>query len=180
MDAVTLLTKQHQEAKALFERIEASGDNGEKQRLLEEVMAALKTHTKIEEEVLYPVLRNQVKGGGEMFEEAMQEHEEAKKAMKELESMTPADADWQKHFEILMHGVLHHATEEEVEMFPKLQEQYSADYLEELGQQMDADARGNLVIDLSKDELMEQAKASDIDGRSTMKKQELEEALGHR
>ena len=36
--------------------------------------------------------------------------------MKELEDLSPDQAEWQQHFEILMHGVLHHATEEEAEM----------------------------------------------------------------
>ncbi|MDP1795369.1 MAG: hemerythrin domain-containing protein [Acidimicrobiales bacterium] len=180
MDAVALLTKQHKEAETLFKQIEASSDSAEKQRLLDEVMTALKAHTKIEEEVLYPVLRNSIKGGTEMFEEAMQEHEEAKKAMKKLESLTPGEKDWQDHFEILMHGVLHHAKEEEAEMFPRMQEELSADKLGELGEQMEANQRGEIVIDLPKEELLEQAKAADIDGRSSMNKSELEEALGHR
>ena len=36
------------------------------------------------------------------------------------------------------------------------------------------------VVDLTVEELMEQAKASDIEGRSSMDKAELELALGHR
>jgi hemerythrin superfamily protein len=180
MDAVELLTSQHQEAENLFKQIEASSDPTEKQTLLNEVMAALRMHTKIEEEVLYPVLRNEMTESTKLFEEAMQEHQEAKKAMKELESMSPEESDWQDHFEILMHGVLHHAKEEETEMFPKMQEQLGAERLQELGEQMEADQRGEVVIDLPKEELMEQAKASDIEGRSSMDKGELEEALGHR
>jgi hemerythrin superfamily protein len=100
--------------------------------------------------------------------------------MKELESLAPGDKDWEDQFQILMHGVLHHATEEEAEMFPKMQETFSSELLEEWGEKMEQDANGQLVIDLTKEELMEQAKASDIEGRSTMGKQELEEALGHR
>src|SRR5205085_9390327 len=142
-----------------------------------EVMAALRQHTKIEEEVLYPVIREQMKGGSKMFEEAMQEHQEAKKAMKELESMSPGESDWQDHFEILMHGVLHHAKEEEAEMFPKLRETFSEEKLEELGRALEADEHGKLVVDLTKEELMEQAKASDIEGRSDMDKAGLERAL---
>ncbi len=180
MDAVTLLTTQHQKAEALFEKIEASTDPAEKQRLLDQVITELKAHTKIEEEVLYPIVRGDMKKGTKLFEEAMQEHQEAKKAIKELESMTPQDAEWQAHFEILMHGVLHHAKEEETEMFPKLEEMLSPERLDALGEQMEANQRGELVIDLSKDELLEQAKASDIEGRSSMDKAELEEALGHR
>lgn len=180
MDAVELLTTQHKEAETLFKQIEASTDPTEKETLLAEVMAALRMHTKIEEEVLYPVLRGEMKEGTKLFEEAMQEHQEAKKAMQELESLSPGESDWQDHFEILMHGVLHHAKEEEAEMFPKMQEQLTPERLQELGEQMDANQRGEVVIDLSKEELLEQAKASDIEGRSSMDKQELEEALGHR
>jgi len=180
MDAVDFLTKEHEEAKALFERIEASADPAEKERLLAEVMAALRAHTKIEEEVLYPVIREQMKGGSKMFEEAMQEHQEAKKAMKELESLSPTEKDWQDHFEILMHGVLHHAKEEEAEMFPKMRETFSQERLDELGEKLEADETGQIVVDLPVEELKEQAKASDIEGRSSMDKGELEEALGHR
>ncbi|MEY2397407.1 MAG: hypothetical protein QOJ00_581 [Actinomycetota bacterium] len=180
MDAVALLTQQHEEAKTLFERIEASTDPAEKEQLLTEVIAALRAHTKIEEEVLYPIIREQMKGGSKMFEEAMQEHQEAKKAMKELESLTPGESDWQDQFEILMHGVLHHAKEEEAEMFPEMKETFSAERLNELGEQLEADGSGQIVVDLPKDELLEQAKASDIEGRSTMDKSQLEEALGHR
>lgn len=45
--------------------------------------------------------------------------------MKKLDGMSPDAEDWQPTFEILMHGVLHHATEEEIEMFPKLREAIS-------------------------------------------------------
>jgi hemerythrin superfamily protein len=180
MDAITHLTKEHAEAKKLFEQIDASTDNGAKQKMLKQLITALRAHTKIEEEVLYPLVRGQLKGGGKLFEEAMQEHEEAKKAMKKLESLSPGEPEWQEQFDILMHGVLHHAGEEEADMFPKLREHYSQERLDELGAQLEADEKGEIVIDLPKEELLEQARAADIDGRSTMDKRELEEALGHR
>ena len=180
MDAVSLLTQEHEKVKATFEQIEASGDLAERQRLTAQVIADLRSHAKIEEEVLYPLVREQLKGGSKLFEEAMQEHEEAKKAMKKLDGMSPDAKEWQPTFEILMHGVLHHATEEETDMFPKLREAVSEKKLTELGEQLAADKAGEIVVDLSKDELMEQAQAADIEGRSNMDKRELETALGHR
>jgi hemerythrin superfamily protein len=180
MDAIEFLTKEHKAAEALFKRIEASTEPAQRAELLSEVIAALRAHTKIEEEVLYPIVREDMKGGSKLFEEAMQEHQEAKKAMGELEELSPESKEWQEHFEILMHGVLHHAKEEETEMFPKLRETCSQKKLDELGEQLAADERGEVVIDLTKEELLEQAKASDIPGRSDMSKRELEEALGHR
>ena len=79
-----------------------------------------------------------------------------------------------------MHGVLHHATEEEAEMFPEMKTTFGQQWLDEMGKKLEADATGKIVVDLTKEELLEQAKASDIEGRSSMGKQELEEALGHR
>jgi iron-sulfur cluster repair protein YtfE (RIC family) len=180
MDAITFLTKEHEKAKALFEQIEATPDPATKRELTMQVISELRAHTKIEEEVLYPLIRGDLKGGTKLFEEAMQEHQEAKKAMKELESLEPDSEEWTQHFEILMHGVLHHATEEEAEMFPKMKEVFSQEKLDELGEQLEKDEHGEIVIDLTKEELLEQARASDIEGRSTMDKGELETALGHR
>ncbi len=180
MDAVTLLTEEHKKAKALFERIEATADATTKQELLMTLIGELRSHTKIEEEVLYPVLREQLTGGPKLFEESMQEHHEAKKAMAKLENLTPDDSEWEDQFQILMHGVLHHATEEEAEMFPKMREQWDETKLENLGKKLAGDKSGEITIDLTVEELQEQAKASDIEGRSKMDKAELKEALGHR
>ena len=180
MDAITFLTKEHEEAKALFEQIETATDTATKAQLLTKVIGALRAHTKIEEEVLYPLIREELQGGTKLFEEAMQEHQEAKKAMNELESLSPDSKEWTDHFEILMHGVLHHAKEEESEMFPKMKEAFGQKKLEELGQRLEKDERGEIVVDLTKEELLEQARASDIEGRSKMDKSELESELGHR
>jgi hemerythrin superfamily protein len=180
MDAIAFLTNEHKKAETLFKQIESATDAATRTRLLTEVIDALRMHTKIEEEVLYPLVRSDMKGGAKLFEEAMQEHEEAKKAMKKLEDMSPDDAEWKDTFAILMHGVMHHAKEEETEMFPQLRETVSKEKLEELGERLAADETGEIVIDLSKDELMEQARAADIEGRSKMDKPDLEEALGHR
>jgi len=180
MDAVTFLVDEHMKAKALFEKIEAATDATTKQQLLTQLIADLRSHTKIEEEVLYPLLREQITGGGKLFEESMQDHHEAKKAMAKLEDLTPDDAEWQPTFEILMHGVLHHATEEEAEMFPKMLEEWSEEKLARLGNELAGDKSGQIVIDLTVEELRVQAKASDIEGRSKMDKAGLEEALGHR
>src|SRR2546430_1400776 len=67
VDAVSVLTQEHQKAKELFERIEASSDPATRQSLLTEVITALRSHTKIEEEILYPVVRDQMKGGSKLF-----------------------------------------------------------------------------------------------------------------
>src|SRR5690348_9934623 len=146
MDAVTFLTKEHEKAKSVFEQIEAATDSATKQQLLTQLIGELRAHTKIEEEVLYPLVREGMKGGTKLFEEAMQEHQEAKKAMNELESLEPDSKEWQDHFEILMHGVLHHAKEEEAEMFPKLRETFSQERLDELGEQLEQDEHGKITI----------------------------------
>ena len=57
MDPVKLLKKQHREVEALFKRIGKTEGASERRRLMEEISAKLTLHTKLEEEIFYPALR---------------------------------------------------------------------------------------------------------------------------
>ena len=76
MDAIELLMIQHEEAKALFKKIERAEDD-EKQDLFERVADALAVHATIEEKQFYPATRNA--RTEEMLQEAVEEHLAAKR-----------------------------------------------------------------------------------------------------
>src|SRR5207245_8412942 len=57
MDPVKLLKKQHREVEALFKRVGKAEGAPERRRLMDEIGAKLTLHTKIEEEIFYPALR---------------------------------------------------------------------------------------------------------------------------
>ena len=57
-NAIELLTADHVHVKELFQQYEAAGHRAyqKKQRIAEEVFAALEAHTTLEEELFYPAI----------------------------------------------------------------------------------------------------------------------------
>ena len=134
MDAIDLLMIQHEEAKALFKKIERAEDD-EKQDLFERVADALAVHAAIEEKQFYPATRNA--RTEEMLQEAVEEHLAAKRLIADLLEMTPDDPQFDAKIAVLKEQVEHHIEEEEAELFPKVRRMFKADEIEDLGVAME-------------------------------------------
>ena len=134
MDAIELLMIQHEEAKALFKKIERAEDD-EKQDLFERVADALAVHATIEEKQFYPATRNA--RTEEMLQEAVEEHLTTKRLIADLLEMTPDDPQFDAKIAVLKEQVEHHIEEEEEELFPKVRRMFKADELEDLGVAME-------------------------------------------
>ena len=134
MDAIELLMIQHEEAKALFKKIERAEDD-EKQDLFERVADALAVHAAIEEKQFYPATRNA--RTEEMLQEAVVEHLAAKRLIADLLEMTPDDPQFDAKIAVLKEQVEHHIEEEEAELFPKVRRMFKADEIEDLGVAME-------------------------------------------
>lgn len=102
-----------------FEKLDPEEDAEEVQALVKQVCAALKTHTKIEEEIFYPAIRRKMKEK-DLLEEAEVEHDSAKSLIRQLERMKPGNPKYAATFKVLCEYVEHHVKEEEDEMFPKV------------------------------------------------------------
>ena len=72
-----------------------------------------------------------------MIAEALEEHQEAKSLLDELEELRADDHDFGSKLQQLMEAVEHHVEEEEGEMFPKIQEVFDEHELEELGRDLE-------------------------------------------
>src|SRR5262249_40296481 len=85
MDPVKLVKQQHREVEALFKRVGKAEDAEERRRLMEEIGQKLALHTKIEEEIFYPALREApTKKAEEMVLEAYEEHHVVKLVLADL------------------------------------------------------------------------------------------------
>jgi hemerythrin-like domain-containing protein len=102
-----------------FQKLDPEEDLEEAEALVENVCAALKVHTAIEEKILYPAARRALKDK-DLLEEAKIEHASAKTLIRQLERMKPKDPKYAATFTVLCEYVEHHVKEEENEMFPKL------------------------------------------------------------
>lgn len=120
-DAIALLTEDHKEVKAAFKEFEELGERAfaSKKKLADKICAALKAHTVIEEEIFYPAVREQVKEGEDLVDEAVVEHQSAKDLIAQIEAMTAEDDLFDAKVKVLSEQIEHHVKEEETEMFPK-------------------------------------------------------------
>ncbi|MEX2546779.1 MAG: hemerythrin domain-containing protein [Chloroflexota bacterium] len=138
MDAITLLKKDHELVKKLLAEGEETTERAEKTRteLFARLKSELQIHERIEEEVLYPALRDNPKSE-EIAYEAYEEHHVVDTILEELET-TPTDSpEWLAKFTVAKENLEHHIEEEEGELFPKARQILSDDQLERMGARME-------------------------------------------
>jgi hemerythrin-like domain-containing protein len=143
-DAIALLTAEHRQVSAMFKQFEELGERAKasKKKLADQICAALRVHTQIEEEIFYPAVREASKDLEDVVDEAVVEHASAKDLIEQLEAADPEDDLYDAKVKVLGEQVEHHVGEEEKEMFPKVRK-LSLD-LVDLGQEM-ADRRDELA-----------------------------------
>ena len=141
MDAIELLTADHDEVRGLFEQFRQAMEAEDMDRMKDlqrQIFAELETHTRIEEEIFYPAVRDADEEElGEEVDEGVQEHHVVKVLMREIEEVS-GDDTFQAKMKVLMENVEHHADEEEEEMFPDVREQFDQARLDELGRELEA------------------------------------------
>lgn len=184
MDVTRMLEADHRRVEELFDQIEEA-EGAERMPLIEELAAALRAHMELEEQVVYPAM--QPVTGAEAVEEGETEHELARKTLAEMLALAPDEPGFGGAMEAVKAGIDHHVEEEEGEVFPKLRtdgerilDEIATPFMAkrlELGLPMDAAA---LAASSTKEELVAEAKASGVEGASSMNKDELAEALSER
>ncbi len=183
MDAITLLTGDHNRVRGLFGRFQEADENGDTATaalLAEKIFTELEVHTSIEEEVFYPTVKDA--GDEELSEtvaEGLEEHTVAKRLMAEAQQTEVGSETWSAKMKVLIESVEHHAGEEEEEMFPKVRTALGAAALDDLGARLDAAKAQHGApteadkIDLTAEELKQLASDQEIPGRSTMSREQL-------
>ena len=136
-DVTKMLEQDHREAEDLFAKIKET-NGAARAGLVTKLVAALRLHMQVEETIVYPAIAKQVDGGDDMVEEATTEHEGARKALADVEKLSPNEPGFDGALEMLEAGISHHVEEEEDEVFPKFRESVSSAELEELGDDVTA------------------------------------------
>jgi hemerythrin superfamily protein len=137
-DAIVLLKKDHQEIKKLFTEFERAGDHAEKTkgRLVDRIIELLTVHTYIENEVMYPRVRELLPDLEDDILESYEEHHVADVLCMELTTMQPGDERFDAKTTVLIENVRHHIEEEEEQWFPQVREGLGRKALQEIGAQM--------------------------------------------
>ena len=121
-DAVAVLKADHRAVEQLFRQYEKAGvrAHAQKRELADRMIVALSTHAAIEEQILYPWVRDNIQDADAPVLEALEEHHVVKWLLSELESLDPTDERFDAKVTVLTESVRHHVREEEDEMFVDL------------------------------------------------------------
>jgi len=137
-DAIVLLKKDHQEIRKVFNAFEKAGENAHatKGKLVDKMIELLTVHTYVENEVMYPRVRELLPEVEDDVLESYEEHHVADVLVMELAMMKPDHERFTAKTTVLIENVTHHMEEEEQEWFPKVREGLGRKVLQELGADM--------------------------------------------
>jgi hemerythrin superfamily protein len=126
-DVIKLLEQDHRQVEDLFAKAE-SNSGGAKQQVVAKLASELTIHAEVEEQFVYPAMREA--GLGDLVAEAEAEHQKVKVLVAHLESMDGSTSEVDPLLQQLKRDVEHHVHEEESEAFPKFREACSQETLQ--------------------------------------------------
>ena len=116
---LAMLKDDHKKVKGLFEEYK-DANSRKQQEIADTVVHELEVHAALEEELIYPAIREQI-DEDELMNEATEEHHLVHVLIGELKKLDATDEIFTAKFTVLGELIKHHVKEEEGEMFPKAQ-----------------------------------------------------------
>ncbi|MGQ0508126.1 MAG: hemerythrin domain-containing protein [Myxococcaceae bacterium] len=116
MDPIEILEAQHREAEALFKLIAAETNALERHALFVRLARALKLHTQLEEEIIYPELRTAVTEAE--IHHSFDEHARVSAHLLQMARLHPNSTEFEGHLIEIRQAVEAHVSEERSVLFP--------------------------------------------------------------
>lgn len=111
MDAIKFLTRQHREVEALFAEYERAPQRG--RELFGRIERAIVPHAIIEEQLLYPMIRERVANGERLAEHAIHEHADVEDWLNRISALIDENAPFELSMQKVIRAVREHVREEE-------------------------------------------------------------------
>ena len=139
-DAIVLLKNDHKEILKTFTAFENAGEEAyvRKGQLVDKIIELLTVHTYIENEVMYPRVRELLPELEDDVLESYEEHHVADVLVMELMALKPGDERFAAKTTVLIENVRHHILEEEEDWFPEVRDALGRKVLQEIGAEMAA------------------------------------------
>ena len=137
-DAIVLLKDDHKQIRKVFRDFQSAGKQADtrKGKLVDTMIELLTQHTYIENEVMYPRVRELLPELEDDVLESYEEHHVADVLVVELSGMKPTDERFDAKTTVLIENVQHHMDEEEQDWFPQVRKGLSRKALQEIGAEM--------------------------------------------
>jgi len=139
MNAIKFLKKQHEEAKAGFEKIEQASE-GQRGQLWKDLSPKLKLHEQMEEKCLYgPVFKDAKEPALASWPERhAAEVDEAEQLIGTITRRSPQESAWLQDVTRLRDALEEHIQEEEDDIWPEIEKVWDRAQLEDAGKKMEA------------------------------------------
>lgn len=106
-----------------------------REKIFVSIKGYLEIHMKIEESILYPLLKQQTETRGKTFE-GIAEHIAVKNLLSEMASMPTDNEEWTAKLNLLRENMKHHYREKKEDLFPEARKILSQDEIDDLGRRL--------------------------------------------
>ncbi|GAA3546814.1 hemerythrin domain-containing protein [Kribbella ginsengisoli] len=176
-DVVDLIMQDHREVERLFDELKK---HPEKRKNLVPVLTTLLfAHSRAEEAEVYPAAAAEA-GIADDVEHSQEEHIEADQLLEKLAAIDPDSAAFDQALDKLVEAITHHVNEEESSVLPGMRAKLTTARLTELGEAFGASRKqhlGEQPEDVTRDQLLQQARNLDLSGASALAKDDLQNKL---
>ncbi|MBW3557201.1 MAG: hemerythrin domain-containing protein [Actinobacteria bacterium] len=135
-DVIATLEADHRRVEALFKSYRLTTDE-QRPQVLSDIVRELSVHAALEEQIVYPAIRAKLQQGSEEADHAIDEHQQIKQLLSDLERLDMDSAEHGDRFEGLIAAVQEHVSEEEGELFPQLRSALEPERLDQMGSLVD-------------------------------------------
>jgi hemerythrin-like domain-containing protein len=137
-DAIVLLKEEHTEIRRAFRSFMKARDTetAQQEEAAHEIFELLARHTYVENEVMYPRVRELVPNLERDVLESYEEHHVADLLLAELVDMEPYEERFSAKMTVLIQGVESHMDEEEDDLFPRIRDALGRKQLQEIGSEL--------------------------------------------
>lgn len=134
-DALTLLKEDHRAVGKLFDQFTELTPRATKTgaKLRDKIVRELSIHAAVEQQVLYPIIRELAPDLEPMVLEGLQEHEIAERLLADVEKLDPEDTWFHPKMNVLIEMTRHHIKDEEKELFPEVRKHLDRSQLVDIG-----------------------------------------------
>lgn len=137
-DVTTLIENDHREVERLFAAYASAESATTKDVVVDELRVSLAQHAAAEEILVYPQVRRASDDGDDEADHAIDEHQEIKRLLAELDGMDATDPARDAKVLELQRSVEHHVEEEEGVLLPSLRAGTEQDRLDSMGELFEA------------------------------------------
>lgn len=176
-DVVDLIMHDHREVERLFDELKDKPES--RPNLVPVLTTLLSAHSRAEEAEVYPAAAAEA-GEADEVAHSQEEHVEADQLLAKLAATDPTSADFDGVLQELVDAVSHHVEEEESKVLPGMRANLSEQRLAELADAFAASRKehlGEQPDDITREELLQQARNAEVSGVSSLGKDDLKKKL---